>query len=135
MWAGTCGLFGALADDVEVALGEGDGDVVAVEGVVDGFLDATREGVLLLDEHPDVDEEVDAAVAEVGEDNADGAVGIYGGFARGGGVVADGLQGLDEEVAYVVDVGAVGNAHGELDELVAVVAGEVLEVLVEEGLV
>ena len=98
VWAGTRGLFGAIADDVEVALREGYGDVVAVEGVVDGFLDAAGEEVFFLDVHPDVDEEVDAAVAEVGEGDGDG--------------VADGLQGLDEETANVVDVSAVGDADG-----------------------
>lgn len=108
----TRGLFGAVANDVEVALREGNGDVVAVEGVVDGFLDAAGEEVLLLDVHPYVDEEVDAAVTEVGEGDGDGAIGVYGGLASGGGVVADGLQGLDEEAANVVDVSAVGDADG-----------------------
>ena len=112
VWAGTCGLFGAVANDVEVALREGYGDVVAVEGVVDGFLDAAGEEVFFLDVHPDVDEEVDAAVAEVGEGDGDGAIGVCGGLARGRGVVADGLQGLDEETANVVDVSAVGDADG-----------------------
>ena len=107
-----CKELFAFLYDVEVALREGYGDVVAVEGVVDGFLDAAGEEVLLFDMHPDVDEEVDAAVAEVGEDDGDGAIGVYGGLARGRGVVADGLQGLDEEAANVVDVSAVGDADG-----------------------
>ena len=109
--------------------------MVLVEGVVDGFLDACGECVLLLNEHPEADFEVDAALAEVGEGDGDGAFGLgqwQSGLAL---ALAYRLDGLGEEAADLFDIGAVGHADGYLDEFVAVVAGEVLEVLAEEGLV
>ena len=121
--------------DVDVALREGDFDVVVVEGVVDGFHAEAGEADLLFDEHPDAYFQVDAALAKTGEGDADGLLGVDEQLSGGVLTLTGFVEVGDDELPHLFYIGAVGHADGNLDELVVVVAREVLEVLAEEGAV
>lgn len=57
-------LYSALMSDLlnkmYVSLWERNGNMVLVEGVVNDFLDASHQGIAFLDEHPNIDLEVNA---------------------------------------------------------------------------
>ena len=90
---------------------------MVVEGGVDGFLGAGGEGVVRLDGGVEDDGEVDAAFAEVVEADVDRegrvhdvAAPLVLGHER--------LEGLQDDLAGLFEVGAVAHGDEDLDELV-----------------
>ena len=120
---------------MNVALGEGNLNIVFVQSIVDDFLDAGCEGKFLLDEHPNAYLEVNAVVTKVSKGDADRDVSIRDGLTCCVLFLADWRDGFDEQLPYLLDIGSVSHTNGYLDEFVTVVPCHVLEVLAEKGTV
>ena len=126
-----------LVNEVYIALREGDGDAVVVQGVVDQLLGTVDVTDTLHHQHLLLHGDGDRAVVHVLQRDGDAAFRIYD-VAPERVLGAKRFQGLAQHLADPLDISAISHAHGDLHELVGVVAGEVAEVLgkqcgVQEG--
>ena len=102
-----------------------------MEGVVDGFFGAGGEGVVGFDGGVEDDGQVDGAVAEVLEPDVDREGRVHD-------VAADlvlghqRLEGLQDDLAGLFEVGAVADGDEDLDELVVAAGVQVAELLREQ---
>ena len=117
---------------MEVSLWEWNLNVVFVQNIVDDFPCLCQPTELLVNEQPTDDEEVNTAVAEIGEHDGQG-------MCRADNVAsvrrlgADRLQGIKQQFPHFCDIRSIGYTHGNLVQFVLMIACQVLEILAEQS--
>ena len=123
---------------MNVALRERYLDACIGQRIVHLLLHQGIEHDAMLNQHPVLHEQVDAAVAEIAEYHAEAAVVDHRAThvrVRCLILLVERVEVVDEHLPHMVDVGAVRHAYGQLHQRVVGGAGEVAEVLAEQRLV
>ncbi len=122
---------------MQIALRERNRDAVGVQGVVHHFRGAVGVGNALGGKDVLLHDDIDTTVAKLSKHHIDAFIRLHD-FASVGVFFAHHLQGFNQDIARLLQIGAVGHTYMQLEELVGVALGEVGEALgkqrcVEEG--
>ena len=117
--------------DVKVALRERNLNVIVLQSIINSLFNLVNKINLLLDKHPEGDDEVYRALSKVAKEHLEALLLLYHRSAGGTNSVVELIEIGLEQVSHLVDLHSIGHANGQFHILIAVVFSEVLEILVE----
>ena len=117
---------------MHIALRERNRDAVFVQSIVDQLFGTVNITDALRHKHLLLHGKGDRTVVHLLQRDGDAALRVHN-VATKGVLVLQRLQGLSQQFTHTLDVGAIGHAYRNLDELLPMVARKVTEVLGKQG--